>query len=496
MLEQIDDTIVAISSPPGRSAVGIVRLTGRDAIAIVGRLADTTEPLARRPASTHVEGAIRIAPDLPVPARFYVFRAPRSYTREDLVEIHTVAAPVVLEMIRRETIALGAKPAAAGAFTARALIHGAIDLPRAEAVARLIHAQTDAQLRAARQMMDGSLGRNINQAREALAELLALVEADIDFAEEPIEFITPEDLRDRLGEIERRLADLSRRAVSSERVSTIPHILLLGPPNAGKSTLLNALTSTRRAICAAVAGTTRDLLAAPIRLGRGEAILLDSAGVDRSQDEILRHARTLTIDAAQRVDLVCIVLDASAPPDKDFIARARALDLPDVLVVANKCDRLAECGTGFQPVDCGTGFQPVGDRGPLAPEDQTSPAERGARRLGLSSSDWPICAVSALVGTGLDALRKALADRIQRSPASVGAEAVVLGERQRAGVDDAVAAIRRAMQLAAEIDETIDRADVIAFELREAVDALGTVSGAVTTEDLLTKIFANFCIGK
>ena len=489
MLDQIDDTIVAISSPPGRSAVGIVRLTGRDAIGIVDRFARVPESLAAQPGSSQVAGGVRLAADSTIPARFFVFHAPRSYTRENLVEIHTVGAPVVLEMIRRQAIVLGAKPAAPGAFTARALIHGAMDLPQAEAVGKLIHAQTDAQLRAARGMMDGSLGRKIGVARDELAEMLALVEADMDFAEEPIEFITPHDLRHRLAEVQRSLADLRRRAESSERITPIPHILLLGPPNAGKSTLLNALTSTRRAICAAVAGTTRDLLSAPIQLGRGEAILLDSAGVDRSQDEILRQARALTLDAAQRVDLVCIVLDASSPPDEDFIAQTRDLELPAVVVVANKCDRLAKRGTGFQPVgECGTGFQPVGDR--------PSPAAHSAAGLGVLNADWPIYPVSALKQTGLEELRHALADRIHHMPANTAAQAIVLGERQRTGVDQAIAALQRAIDLASPLDKTIDCGDLIAFDLREALDALATVTGAVTTEDLLTKIFANFCIGK
>ena len=161
-------------------------------------------------------------------------------------------------------------------------------------------------------MMDGEFAKRIIEARDQLAELLGLVEADIDFAEEPIDFITPTELRERLERIDASLATMLQREASIERLNVLPQILLFGPPNVGKSSLMNRLSGTRRSICAAAAGITRDILSAPIRIGRWEAILLDAAGVDSSPDEIIARAREMTPLAADRVALLCVVLDVPA----------------------------------------------------------------------------------------------------------------------------------------------------------------------------------------
>ncbi|MGB2985991.1 MAG: GTPase, partial [Phycisphaerae bacterium] len=318
MLDRLDDTIVAISSAPGYGMLGIVRLSGPDAIAIVDGMAvmGANESLAGRPAWTCVTGEVLIDADRGLPAVFNVFRAPHSYTSQDIVEIHTVGSPPALELVRRRAIELGAVPAEPGEFTARRFLSGVMDLASAEAVAGVIRARTDTQLRASRRMMDGTLAKQITDARSELAELVALVEADIDFSEEPIDFITPDALRDRLDKIAEQLQQLLEGATSAERFDVLPHILLFGAPNAGKSSLMNRLSGTSRAICTAAAGTTRDILSAPIKVGRGEAILLDAAGVDvwdrlpsRSEDEIIVEACARTLATAEQVDLVCVVVD-------------------------------------------------------------------------------------------------------------------------------------------------------------------------------------------
>jgi len=468
MLDRIDETIVAVSSAPGPGAVGIVRLSGPRAIAIFAGMAKVTgnETLLSRFGSTRTDGEVRPAAEIGLPAVFYFFRAPRSYTRQDLVEIHSVGAPVVLELIRRRAMALGALPAQPGEFTARAFLNGAMSLAEAEAVAGVIRAQSDTQLRASRRMMDGRLSHVVSGVRDDLAELLALVEADIDFAEEPIEFITPTDLRDRLAAIAVRLSRMSSQAKSAERIEQLPRILLLGRPNAGKSSLMNILSGTRRAICAAAAGTTRDMLPAPIRLGRGEAILLDAAGVDQADDEIIAQARMLTLNAAQQVDLVCLVVDLSATEDDAALDLIRTLRLARVVVAANKCDRLSAMQ--------------------IAPRIQ----RMEAWKVG------PVQGVSAKTGVGIDSLRAAWLEALGDDAGSTFGEAMLLSERQRSAVADACDAIQRAMKLSEPAAETVDCADLVAFELREALDALGSVSGAVTTDELLGRVFANFCIGK
>ncbi len=467
MLDRLDETIVAVSSAPGRAPLGIVRLSGPRALAIGQRMSRTDDgkPLGGRPGSTRTPGQVAIDDDLTLPTEIYLFRQPHSYTRQDLIEFHTIGSPSVLDLVRTRAMTLGAIQAEPGEFTARAFLSGSMSLTTAEAVAGVIRAQSDTQLRAARRMMDGALAGKLVDVRSELAELTGLVEADIDFAEEPIDFISPSALRDRLDVVRGGLATLLAGSTSTERFDTIPHVLLLGAPNAGKSSLVNRLSGTRRAICAAVAGTTRDILSAPARLGRTEAILLDSAGVDQSADEILTQARAITMATAERVDLVCIVVDLTSP-DEALLKEARALDLPPTILVANKCD--------------------------LLPPETLEETAADLANAGFG----PVVSVSALTGHSLNALRDAMHVALGEATTTTLGESILVTERQREAIETATAAIARAIQLAETATETIDCADLLAFELRESLDALGAVTGEVTTEDLLGQVFANFCIGK
>ncbi len=478
MLDRVDETIVAISSAPGAGLVGIVRLSGPEALTIADGITQTTndQPLSQRPGATRTFGHVLLDETGRIPVDLYVFRAPRSYTRQDMVEIHAPGSAPVLEIIRKRCLDRGARPAEAGEFTARAFLSGAMDLTKAEAVAGAIRAESDTQLRASRRMMDGDLSLAIQNTRDRLAEMLALVEADIDFSEEPIDFISPEKLRERLDEVSQRLAGWLAGCVSVERFDALPRILLFGPPNAGKSSLMNQLSGTSRAICAAVAGTTRDVLAAPITLGKtsasvpastmGEAILLDTAGVDKSEDEIIAQARKLTLSTAQRVDVVCVVIDLSTPHDEHLRETLESLSLPRLVIAANKRD--------------------------LVSDKETATRISALRAWGLGE----VYEISATAGQGLEALRGAFANALANQTVTTVGESLIISERQRHAVTTANEAIRRAASLAESATETIDCADLVAFELREALDLLGTVTGAVTTTDLLTQVFANFCIGK
>lgn len=467
MWDRLDETIVAIASAPGGAPVGILRLSGPSAIHITsGIIVPGAAVLGTTPGWRATPVELALSDGLSVPAVVYLFRAPRSYTRQDVTELHTIGSPPLMEWLRRRCVELGARPAQPGEFTARAFAAGAMDLSEAEGVAGIIRAETDAQLRASRAQLAGDLSHRIRGVRDRLAEMLALVEAGIDFVDEPIEFITAAEASKRLREIAAELRPLSTRAASAEVADQVPRILLLGPPNAGKSSLMNRLSGTSRAICSAMAGTTRDILSAPIRLDHGEALLLDSAGVDPSVDEILRKARALALAHAERVDLVCMVIDASAATDEHFLAAIRPLELPSTIVVLNKMDLLNQSA---------------------AVEAERAWAQR---RLGL------VIGVSATEGTGMDRLRQALTDALGRSPATAAEHVGALNERQRAATVEALAAIDRAAASLTDDAAVTDRAELLAFDLREALDALASITGEVTTEDMLDQVFARFCIGK
>lgn len=443
-------------------------MSGPRSIDIADRMTSLPDgvSLTERPGWTRTRGEVEIEPGLTLPADLFLFRSPRSYTRQDMVEFHTVGAPAALELVRKRAIALGAIAAEPGEFTARAFLSGAKDLASAEAVASLIRARTDTQLRASRRMMDGSLNRDVRRLRDALAELLALVEADIDFAEEPIDFIRPPELAARLAAIDARLVPLLAGGATIELLDVLPRILLFGPPNAGKSTLMNRLSGTSRAICAAAAGTTRDILSAPIKLGRVDAILLDTAGVDRSEDQIIAQARELTLSQAERVDVLCVVLDITVNDNEHLLSVIRSLDVPKTVVAANKSDLVADEAVG---------------------------------EVADVMADWglgPVCPISATTGARVEQLCEALQTALDTQAGTTAAEGVVLSQRQQSAIREASGSLRRAAELARDATETIDCADLLAFELREALDALGAVTGEVTTDDLLGRVFANFCVGK
>ncbi len=488
MIERTHETIVAISSPPGHSPVGIVRLSGPQAINIVDQLVQPshTPPLAEASGSRRIDVELLLDDDLRLPATLFIFRQPHSYTRQDMVEIYAPGSPPLLDMIASQTISLGARHAEPGEFTARAFLNGAKTLEESEAVAGIIRAESDVQLRAARRLADGSATKQVLAVREQLAELLALIEADIDFAEEPIDFITPEQLQTGLRnarvELDRQMQD----AQSVEQFDNLPRILLFGSPNVGKSSLMNHLSGISRSICAAVAGTTRDILAAPIKLGRCEAILLDSAGIDQSIDSIAAAAKEMTLSQAERVDVICLVVDVTQPIDPHVIDLVKQLDFGILVVAANKCD--------------------------LWPSE-TSPhltIQKELQRLGLTvsvnmphatdrnseSAAVSICPISAATGQGMISLQSALLDALSGSTTTTLSQAILLSERQRDGLRLTADSIARAITLCQSANETTDCADLLAFELREALEHLGTVTGDITTEDLLSQIFAKFCIGK
>ena len=480
------DTIAAVSSPPGASMRGVIRVSGGAAMDIVAarfRPCDGSA-LDAAPGHRRVRGEWLLEGDLAAPATAYVFRAPRSYTREDIVELHLPGSPGLLALVMDSLLAAGARAAQPGEFTARAFRHGAMDLAAAAGIAAMIHARSDAQLRAARRMADGSLGREAAAAREALLDVRALVEAALDFADEDVEFVSPADLAARLEAI---TADLRRTVASSaraERLTEPLRVVLAGPPNAGKSRLMNRLTGLDRAICSPLAGTTRDVLAAPLRLPHGEVLLCDTAGVERSsecdvgflppssvapnqvanapppchagawQGQAVRHARSAVRDA----DLVIWVCDVASPTDVPAGLRGRAV------CVLNKCDVIDEAA-GSAAVAAWTAK--VGE---------------------------PPLQVSARTGLGCAALLAEIEARLHTS--TDDADRVVLSSELRAALVEALTCVDRAITLARQSSDALEQAELVAAELSDAARGLGRLAGEMETDELYDRIFQRFCVGK
>src|SRR5688572_1455739 len=307
-----DDTIAAISSSAGPAPRMIVRLSGRDAHTIARALVDTNADVV---GATAVRARLRFA-GVSVPSWVYLFKGPRSYTGDDLVEFHLPGNPLLVRMLMDELVARGARPAEPGEFTARAYFNGRMDLTQAEGVAAVVCAHGEEELSAARQLLAGELARRLRPAMDRIAETLALVEVGIDFSEEDVTFLSAEEVGRRAAEVAADLRRLMDESPRFERLSHEPCVVLVGRPNAGKSTLLNALAGWERAVVSRVAGTTRDVVSAEVVLRDGIVIVMDAAGLeeevpaaeDRSPEtQIARQMHERALRAVEAADVVVLV---------------------------------------------------------------------------------------------------------------------------------------------------------------------------------------------
>ena len=440
------DTIVAIATAPGPGGVGIVRLSGpaarRIGEVVAGRtLAPRAATYARflDAAGAAIDDGIALA-----------FRAPTSFTGEDVVELQAHGSPVVLRELVARCIALGARQAAPGEFSERAFLNGKLDLAQAEAVADLIAATDVRAARAARRSLEGEFSRRVEALMEGVLAIRVHVEAAIDFADESLDTLGGAALRERLRQATDQLAALRRDAERGRRLRDGLHVVLVGLPNAGKSSLLNALAGSERAIVTDIAGTTRDLLQDTIRIDGVELTLVDTAGLREAGDAIeaegIRRARA----ELARADLALALVDA-----RDPAAGRAALDVDvraagQCLWVHNKADLLGER--------------------PALPADALY--------------------VSARTGEGLDALHARLL-----ALAGAGADAAQGAFSARGRHLDALAAT--AGHLSSATDElAAERLELAAEALGQAHAALGQIGGRMDADGLLGHIFGTFCIGK
>ena len=473
------DTIAAISTPPGRGGIGIVRLSGPQAASIAALLVRPHQPLEHAHARLadvidirEAAGAMEEAPDSEGArarstsideALVTFFAAPNSYTSEDLVEIAAHGSPVVLELLLRRALELGARLAEPGEFTQRAFLAGRLDLTQAEAVRDLIDAQTLTQARQAASQMGGALSRRAVPAKQSLVELIALLEAGIDFAEDDIDVTPQTEIARRIDEITSTLAGLEASFARGRIVHDGLTLAIVGRPNVGKSSLFNRLVERDRAIVTASPGTTRDLVTERISLGGIPLEFVDTAGFREGARELIEEAEQLGIrrshEALADAAIVLIVLDATQPlTGKDQRLFAAVEDRP-AIVVLNKSDLVAsESGSALK----------------------SQPALAGLTAL----------STSALTGEGISALRERI---LALATGGAAAEPGMLTNlRQHQAVTTAHSALADAAKANA---GTIPH-EMILLDLYRALWALDSLTGQTTSDDILNLIFSTFCIGK
>ncbi|MFC5578793.1 tRNA uridine-5-carboxymethylaminomethyl(34) synthesis GTPase MnmE [Lysobacter niabensis] len=451
------DTIAAIATAPGAGGVGIVRLSGPKSRGIAGamcglRLRARHAHYARFGAgdgSTLDDGI----------ALF--FRAPASYTGEDVVELQAHGSPVVLEQLLQRCVELGARRARPGEFSERAFLNGKLDLAQAEAVADLIAAADASAARAARRALEGEFSRRVEALAADVLAIRVHVEAAIDFADEPIDTLGGTQLRARFANAAQALDELLRAAERGRRLRDGLHAVIVGPPNAGKSSLLNALAGSDRAIVTDIAGTTRDLLHEVVRIDGVELTLVDTAGLREGGDVIEREGMRRARGELERADLAIVVLDARDVDAGRAAVEAAIVGVPQRLWLHNKADLLP------------------GADGPVQDDTKESDVPDGTH-----------LPVSAHTGQGLEALHARLRALAQRE-GEAGEGAFTARARHVDALRQAQAELAMAR---AQLD--VEALDLAAESLRHAHDALGEITGQVRADDLLGHIFSSFCIGK
>ena len=464
----LDDTIAAIATPSGEGGIGIIRLSGPEAISIADRLFYTpgNKKLIHAESHTITYGFV-VNPETGEEVDevlLTLMRAPKTYTREDVVEINCHGGRVPLSSVLQLALKEGARLAGPGEFTRRAFLNGRIDLSQAEAVIDVIKAKTEQAGRLALQQLEGGLSGRITAFREKTTALCAQLEAYIDFPENEIETMAKNEMVFAMRELEAGLTGLSKGYDEGRFFREGASLAIVGKPNVGKSSLLNAMLRKDRAIVTDMPGTTRDVIEDFLNVGGLPLRVMDTAGIRESHDLAEIEGVKRSLKALEGADIVLAVLDAGRPfdgSDKEVLERVKD---KKTIVVINKTD-IENTAFSYQP----------------------------------SAISHQSVKVSALKGQGIDDLKSLifslLVNRAVSGKGSFGSpveDLLVTNLRHKLSIDNALQALHRT----AETFEQDEPLEVTALFLREALDYLGEIVGAVTTEDILNMIFGEFCIGK
>ena len=455
----LDDTVVAVATPPGRGGIAVVRLSGPEATKIALPMLQLGHELQAN--RTHVGQLIDPGTRERIDEVVVTYFAkPHSYTTDDLVEISCHGSPVVLRHLVEMAIARGARLAEPGEFTMRAFLNGRIDLTQAEAVGDLINSQTLHQAQVAAQQLGGALSRRLQPIKQKLIDLIAIMEAGIDFAEDDVAIIADERILERVAEIHLPLEQLLASFTYGKVVHEGLTLAIVGRPNVGKSSLFNRLVEHERAIVTPTPGTTRDLVSETVSIGGIPVRLVDTAGIREALDEAESIGVRKSMEALADADLVLVVLDASHPPNDD-VARRRDTELISLvtrrlaIVVQNKIDATTTA--------------------PLLPDG------------GL-----PAVMTSALTGQGIEQLRSKILRLAGGDGAAQPERGFLTNVRHQKLVQDSIAALDTGA--AAVLHKTPH--EMVLIDLYNALRPLDEITGATTPDDILNTIFSSFCIGK
>lgn len=456
-----ETTIAAIATAPGEGGIGIVRISGRDAAAVADRVFRRKRGGSFRDAEPwrlyygHVvqDGAV-IDEGLAV-----YMKGPRSYTGEDVVEIQIHGSMEALRQTLGLALAAGAVLAERGEFTKRAFLNGRLDLSQAEAVMDVITARGSAALTQAESHLAGALSRYVRAVRERLKDLITRLEVTIDYPEEDLEDLTREEIRQGLADIEGPMAALLARSERGRIIREGLRTAIVGRPNAGKSSLLNALLQEDRAIVTDIPGTTRDTIEESLRIGGVPLVLMDTAGLRRTESQVERMGIERARRSMERADLILAVLDGSRPMEAEDRELLTFIRDRQALVILNKSD-LPQV---------------------ITPES-----------VAALAGSVPVIPLSAKCGQGIDGLEEALRALTAGQEADAGRELFLTNLRHVELVRRALEAVRRAR----EADRAALPADCIVVDLTESWHLLGEITGDAVDDELISSIFSRFCVGK
>ena len=452
------DTICAVSTPPGEGGIGIIRISGRHAASIASKIFRPRSVRGLETAATHTLHYGRVVDpasgEIVDEALVSVMRAPATYTREDVVEINCHGGAMPLWRTVALLVAAGARQAGPGEFTKRAFLNGRIDLAQAEAVMDVIRSRTELALRAANEQLQGGLSSEIAALRSELISLIASIEAGIDFPEEDIETGSGRPLADEISRIRSAVDDVLSSFACGRILREGFAAAIVGRPNVGKSSLLNALLKQDRAIVTDIAGTTRDVLEEYLNISGVPLRILDTAGIRHSHDLVEQEGVRRSLAAIGSADIVLVVLDGSLPLTAEDQRVLEEVRDKNAIAVINKSDLAREL----------------------------DPLERPVVQVSLSCR----------TGAGLDELRRAISDSVKQGAAGLREHAWAVNQRHKTALEQTKDSLDRSLSSV----RTGLSPEFFAVDLRDALDSLGLIIGATYTDDILERIFNDFCIGK